>query len=536
MSERVPAETVVLGQLDRLLASATFRKARTAKVLLDLLVIGTLKGAPPSEQELGIKLFNRPDDWVPGSEDAIVRVNTSRLNERLAEYYASEGASDPLRVSIVNGEAVFTLTGAPPSASCPNGIATSALAKTLEAYFGEHPRCVVTGEAASWQHLDGDTNTDALGNLIPLCERLRSHIDDLRRGRKTTNILELEPRYLLETLARQHFADWRIADACACAHLAFHMSEPPFGAETADFRVLCLCDTLSHARHRFNESMVAYIIRNRLLPLVAPLHCLDPRPMCLLALQLSGLLDEVGCFDSAAGALALAESVANRFASLVYQPESLNRFSLMRRRAQLLMERQPADKAFAALANEIEEQMANNANLPLTWQVVTTARAFRQGTYRASRQAYETLIPIAERFSSEVFSGRSMEKPRRIDFSNLSQLFLFSSIATSRVCPGGWEDYALEMASKAERLSQETGFALPPEFWTTVSEDTFDANPPARKILQLASRSVMPRLRQSARTDIETILSCLNHMLIVGKDDDALRWRSPWSASPIHRL
>lgn len=276
---------------------------------------------------------------------------------------------------------------------------------------------------------------------------------------------------------------------------------------------------------------MAYVIRHSLLPLVTRIGSLDPRSLCHLALQLSGILDEAGYFDTAASALALAENVASCFADLVYQPGSLNRFSLLRRQAQLPMERKPTDKFFIDLAKQAEEQSRNNANLPLTLQVVVAARSFRQGTYPASRHAYETLAPIAGRFKNVVFSNNSLDKPVRVDSSNLAQIFIFSGLAACRVRPSGWEEYAEEMIAKGKRLCQESGFRLPPEFCVTVSKETFAANPTAINVSRLSGRYVMSRLRESAKTDIETVLSHLNRILVVEKAEDALNWKSPWSPS-----
>jgi hypothetical protein len=536
MSEPVPSETAVLRQLDLIVVSKTFKKARTGRVLLDFLVLQRLRGNTPTPEEIGLAVFGR----CPGPGDAIVRVNLLRLHDRLVLYYETEGKDDLVGITIDETQVVLAFRPGPSPVASRPGIAGSDLAMTLEKYFVDPDTntltCVVTGEPAGWHHLDGDACHDSLGNLIPLFDRLREHIKALREGWKTTQLPELAPSYLAETLARSHFAAWRIAPAVACAHLAFHMGGRPFGNEIADVRILRLCDTISHLRHRFNESILASIIRDSLLPTVAPLASLDPRPLCQLALQLSGVLDETGCFDDAYAALAIADSVSNRFATLVYQPESLNRFSLLRRHAQLLMERQPmANKAFDSLASQIDEQAENNTNLPLTWQVVKTARAFRQATLPASKRAYETLLPIANRLDNLLFSDRNIDRPPRVDSSNLAQLFLFSGVAASRVRPPGWEDYTMQTFSKAERLSQETGYALPPEFWDTVSEDTFLFNPYARRALRLARTYVMPRLRDSTRKNIQTVLSCLNRMLVVEKADEALQWRSPWSAFPVRQ-
>jgi hypothetical protein len=536
MIDSVPSPPMVQRQLERMLASGIFTGAFGAASLLDLTVTSTLNGTLPTDYEIGLKLFDQPADWTPDGTRSVVRVARTRLRRRLNDYYQQEGADDLVIIELAGREFVSKYNYDSPFMPSPPSALSLDFVARVESYFTDPfaggLRCVVTGSTADWHHLDGDPYNNAIGNLIPLCELLRSHIDGLRQGKTTTNLPELEPRYLAEDLARRHIADWQMAKAYGCAHLAFHMGEPPFANESDDVRIMRLSDAISHVRHRFNESIVAYLIRHSLLPLVCRIDSIDPRAMWNLALQLSGLSDESGYFDTATGALALAESLVGSFDNLIYHPGSLNRFSLLQRQAQLLMERKPADEAFVDLTKRAEEQIYNTANLPLTLQVLTTARSFRQGTIRASRQTYEALLPITARFTDAMFNGRRFARPGRVDSSNLVQLFIFSGLAACRVRPQGWEDYAKEMITKGKRLCQESGFRFPPEFWKIVSEETFEANPKAQRVSQLPGRYVMPKLRESARTDIETVIRRLQKMLVVEKPEPSLNWNSPWSASP----
>src|SRR5579863_1617618 len=54
------------------------------------------------EQEVGHRVFGRPSDYDTTS-DNIVRVHASMLRKRLEQYFAAEGANEPLTVEIPKG-------------------------------------------------------------------------------------------------------------------------------------------------------------------------------------------------------------------------------------------------------------------------------------------------------------------------------------------------------------------------------------------------------------------------------------------------
>ena len=51
---------------------------------------------------IGVEVFGRPADFDAQS-DALVRVEAGRLRRRLVEYYAGEGAADPVRIELPRG-------------------------------------------------------------------------------------------------------------------------------------------------------------------------------------------------------------------------------------------------------------------------------------------------------------------------------------------------------------------------------------------------------------------------------------------------
>jgi len=496
--------------------------------LLDLLVTGALNGTPPTQHEIGIQLFGRDQDWIPDGNDAVVRRSINRLTKLLEEYYETEGPDDLVAIDIVRQQPVCKYNSRSRVLPEPPRPLHLDFLDTLCGYFADpydgDIRCVVTGEPAIWHHLDGDPSNNAIGNLIPLCRRLSANIHGLRHNSKTTILPELDPRHLAEDLAPSYFGDWQVARAYACAHLAFYMGQPPCWEEQADTRLLRLCNTISYLRYRFNESIVAYVIRNGFVPLLTRIDSLDPRVMSRIALQLSGLLDESGDFGPAAGFLNIAQGLMDRFAPLVYPAQSMNRFTLLRRQAQLLMETNPEDTTFDRVLAEAREQIQQDANLPFTLGIVVAARWFRQGTIRATKEAYETLLPIVDRQTRARLAERRSDNLSSIDPANLAQLLIDASLAASRLRPSGWEEFAHETMVRGSHLCQETGFRLPPDFWRVVSLETYSVNPKAFWVSRLSASHVSPPLRQEVRLDIENLLKCLRRIVAVENSDSALGW------------
>ena len=64
-------------------------------------------GTHPKEYQIATEVFGRPSDFDPHL-DSTVRVQAGRLRAKLAEYYASEGADDPVLVDFPKG--TYSLT------------------------------------------------------------------------------------------------------------------------------------------------------------------------------------------------------------------------------------------------------------------------------------------------------------------------------------------------------------------------------------------------------------------------------------------
>ena len=112
----VPSREVE-AHLERVLASATFQGADRSRLLLRFIVEQTLLGRADrlKDYTLGAEALGRGDSFDPRT-DPIARVEASRLRSRLDMYYATEGASDQLRIVIPKGGYVPVFEARPAAA------------------------------------------------------------------------------------------------------------------------------------------------------------------------------------------------------------------------------------------------------------------------------------------------------------------------------------------------------------------------------------------------------------------------------------
>jgi hypothetical protein len=90
--------------VQRLASSLAFLKSRRLREFL-LFVCERAIRDPENvvrEQEIGVVVFGRPADFDP-SEDTLVRVQASQLRKRLLQYFAAEGAAEPIVIEIPKG-------------------------------------------------------------------------------------------------------------------------------------------------------------------------------------------------------------------------------------------------------------------------------------------------------------------------------------------------------------------------------------------------------------------------------------------------
>jgi hypothetical protein len=93
-----------LEQIDRLASSHTLHGSESLCKLLRYLATHALTnpGLPLKEYEIATQVFHRPADFDP-QLDSTIRVQAGRLRLKLAEYYGSEGAADPILVDLPKG-------------------------------------------------------------------------------------------------------------------------------------------------------------------------------------------------------------------------------------------------------------------------------------------------------------------------------------------------------------------------------------------------------------------------------------------------
>jgi hypothetical protein len=90
--------------IERVIASTQFRSSLRLREFLLYIADCALKETPEAltEQQIGVHVFRRPPGYN-SSEDSIVRTHARLLRQKLAEYFSSEGAPEPLIVEVPKG-------------------------------------------------------------------------------------------------------------------------------------------------------------------------------------------------------------------------------------------------------------------------------------------------------------------------------------------------------------------------------------------------------------------------------------------------
>jgi len=98
-----------LAEIDRLIGSHVLHGSESLCKMLRYLAEHALHhpGVPLKEYQIATEVFGRPADFDPQS-DSTIRVQAGRLRMKLAEYYSSEGADDPIIVELPKGTYVLT--------------------------------------------------------------------------------------------------------------------------------------------------------------------------------------------------------------------------------------------------------------------------------------------------------------------------------------------------------------------------------------------------------------------------------------------
>jgi Tol biopolymer transport system component len=102
--DKRPSRIEIRTQLEAMLADRSFTSADRLSRLLRHLVEKAIEGsaADLKEYTVGLDVFDRDPSFDPRS-DSVVRVHGSRLRSKLADYYASAGATDPVVIELPKG-------------------------------------------------------------------------------------------------------------------------------------------------------------------------------------------------------------------------------------------------------------------------------------------------------------------------------------------------------------------------------------------------------------------------------------------------
>src|SRR5580658_2515256 len=91
-------------QVDRILASDTLHASEVLRRLMRFLADKTFSGEADrlKEYSVGLDALGKPASYDP-RQDSGVRLQASRLRQKLDEYYRTEGSNDPLTIEMPRG-------------------------------------------------------------------------------------------------------------------------------------------------------------------------------------------------------------------------------------------------------------------------------------------------------------------------------------------------------------------------------------------------------------------------------------------------
>ena len=118
-AKSVPPDQVE-AEMGKILSSRVFHGTKLLGRLLRFIVDQSIAGNAGSLKEsvLGVDVFGRGPGFDPRM-DPIVRVDARRLRSRLAEYYSTEGASDPVIIELPKGHYAPVFSGRDTSGGPP---------------------------------------------------------------------------------------------------------------------------------------------------------------------------------------------------------------------------------------------------------------------------------------------------------------------------------------------------------------------------------------------------------------------------------
>ncbi|WP_428642144.1 hypothetical protein [Roseibium sp.] len=117
--------------LIKTLQSPEFQSAPQLRAFLEFVVSATLGNHREKIKgyTIAVEALGRPQDFNPVT-DPIVRVEAARLRRRLAKYYESSGASDPVRIEIPKGSYAPVFRRARPATAAGSSAENGSLKKS----------------------------------------------------------------------------------------------------------------------------------------------------------------------------------------------------------------------------------------------------------------------------------------------------------------------------------------------------------------------------------------------------------------------
>jgi hypothetical protein len=158
----VPERSQISDQIEKLVSSHTLHGSESLCKLLRYLAKHAIDqpGVSLKEYQIATEVFGRQDDFDP-QVDSAVRVQAGRLRSKLAEYYASEGADDPIVVELPKG--MYVVSFHPRNSG--NGRGTRAGGGSEAA---AQEAAVAPGASRNWAMLAGVLGVLLLGALVAI--------------------------------------------------------------------------------------------------------------------------------------------------------------------------------------------------------------------------------------------------------------------------------------------------------------------------------------------------------------------------------
>ncbi len=203
------ALAAVLAYAEQLAASTRFRRSRRHRRLLQHIVRHTAEGnvAALREMTLALDVFDKDPAAFDPKDDAVVRVEASRLRRKLVDYYAAEGRHDPIEISLPIGSYIAVIRQRNDAAARPRNVANTVAVLPLDD---------VGGASAQPSLREGfaDLLADALARVTSLAViGPTSAVAAMRGARRAPKAIaaELGARFLLHATLQRSLARLTLA-------------------------------------------------------------------------------------------------------------------------------------------------------------------------------------------------------------------------------------------------------------------------------------------------------------------------------------